>query len=131
MIIPTGLALRPEFRKQHDEGKESARGGSPAPAPSKSGTEQGDPNQPKASDQSDQDCMGMLPMIVLMIVVFYFFLIRPQQKQEKTLKSMRSTLKKGDRVVTSGGMHAVVHSVETNAVTQKLLMEEELGGVKS
>lgn len=116
MIIPTGLALRPEFRTQHDEGKEASPGdGKTNAPPARPETQQPDPGKPAATGQ--QDCWGMLPMIVLMVVVFYFFLIRPQQKQEKTLKAMRSVLKKGDRVVTSGGMHAVVNSVETNAVT--------------
>ena len=50
-------------------------------------------------------------MVVLMIVVFYFFLIRPQSQQEKEAKSYRDSLKKGDRVMTSGGVHVTVVSV--------------------
>ena len=116
MTIPTGLTLRSEYRKQHDEGKETSRGGTKTtPPPSKSGTQQPVPTQEPATGANT--CMDMLPMVVLMVVVFYFFLIRPQKKQEKQLKTMRSALKKGDRIVTSGGMHAIVSSVEDNVVS--------------
>ena len=46
---------------------------------------------------------GILPLI-LIFVVFYFLLIRPQQKKLKDHKNMISNLKKGDRVVTQGGI---------------------------
>jgi preprotein translocase subunit YajC len=54
--------------------------------------------------------------IVLMIVIFYFLLIRPQQKREKDRKSMISNLKKGDKVITSGGMYGVIESVQENDI---------------
>lgn len=46
--------------------------------------------------------------IALMFVVLYFLLIRPQQKRQKSRTSMLSTLKKGDKVVTIGGMHGTI-----------------------
>jgi len=48
--------------------------------------------------------------IVLMIVIFYFLLIRPQQKKEKDRKGMITSLKKGDKVLTAGGIIGVVDS---------------------
>ncbi len=51
-------------------------------------------------------------MMVLMIVVFYFFMIRPQMKKSKDQKSFRESLKKGDRVVTIGGIHGKVLEVK-------------------
>ncbi|MBR1766618.1 MAG: preprotein translocase subunit YajC [Bacteroidales bacterium] len=45
-------------------------------------------------------------MIVLMIAVFYFFLIKPQSDKAKKEQSYRDGLKKGDRVMTAGGIHA-------------------------
>ena len=45
---------------------------------------------------------------ILLIVVFYFFLIRPQQKKEKERKAKLKELKKGDKVVTRGGLWAVI-----------------------
>lgn len=119
MTIPTGLILRSEFGEQRDEGKEASRGGNTTtPPPSTPGTEQPDPGQNTQKPASGtDDCMGMLPMVVLMVVVFYFFLIRPQKKQESQLKTMRAALKKGDRIVTSGGMHAIVTTVENDVVS--------------
>ena len=49
--------------------------------------------------------------IVLIFVVFYFLLIRPQQQRQKQLKSMVSALKRGDRVVTAGGILGTVQKV--------------------
>ena len=50
--------------------------------------------------------------ILLMIVIFYFLLIRPQQKKEKERKNMISSLQKGDKVVTVGGIYGVVTGVK-------------------
>lgn len=50
-------------------------------------------------------------MVVLMILVFYFFLIRPQSQQTKKEQAYRDSLKKGDRVMTAGGVHVTVLSV--------------------
>lgn len=46
--------------------------------------------------------------LVLMFVVLYFLLIRPQQKRQKTRNMMLGNLKKGDKVVTIGGMHGTI-----------------------
>jgi len=53
-------------------------------------------------------------MIVAMIAVFYLFLIRPQSKKAKEEQKYRESLKKGDRVMTAGGIHATVVSVSGN-----------------
>ena len=53
--------------------------------------------------------------IVLIFVVFYFLLIRPQQQRQKQLKTMVSALKRGDRVVTSGGILGTVQKVREGA----------------
>ena len=50
-------------------------------------------------------------MVVLMILVFYFFLIRPQTQQAKKEREYHDSLKKGDRVMTTGGVHVTVVSV--------------------
>ncbi len=57
--------------------------------------------------------MQLLPLI-LIFVVFYFLLIRPQQKKMKEHKAMLSALKRGDRVVTSGGILGEVKLVKEN-----------------
>ncbi len=59
--------------------------------------------------------MSFLPFI-LIIVVFYFFMIRPQQKRQKELNKFRDALKKGDKVVTTGGVYATVSKVNGNKI---------------
>ncbi len=59
-------------------------------------------------------------MWVGIIGVFYFFMIRPQQKKQKELKTLLSAIKKGDQVVTIGGIHARVYNVEETLVTLEL-----------
>lgn len=56
-------------------------------------------------------------MLVGIFVVFYFFMIRPQQKKQKEAKKFREALKKGDSVVTLGGLHGKVTSVDDAIVT--------------
>ncbi|MDA1284389.1 MAG: preprotein translocase subunit YajC [Proteobacteria bacterium] len=53
---------------------------------------------------------GILPLL-LIFVVFYFLLIRPQQKKLKSHKQMITNLKKGDKVVTQGGIMGTIHYV--------------------
>ncbi len=59
-------------------------------------------------------------MMVLMIIMFYFLLIRPQQKQRKELQARINALKTGDRVVTTAGIHAIVHHIKDKTVTLKV-----------
>lgn len=58
---------------------------------------------------------GFLPLI-LMFVVLYFLLIRPQQKRQKETREMHSNLKKGDKIVTIGGLHAVIDAIDEDVV---------------
>lgn len=55
---------------------------------------------------------GLLPLVLIM-VVFYFLIIRPQQKKMKDHQSMVKNIKKGDKVVTAGGIFAKVVKVDT------------------
>ena len=55
--------------------------------------------------------MGMILPLLLMLPVFYFFLIRPQQQRAKQTKQMLDALRRGDRVVTSGGIIGTVAKV--------------------
>ena len=59
-------------------------------------------------------------MWVGIIGVFYFFMIRPQQKKQKEQKELLNSIKKGDQVVTIGGIHARVYTVEETLVTLEL-----------
>lgn len=62
--------------------------------------------------------------IVAMFLVLYFLLIRPQQKRQKARNSMLSTLKKGDKVVTVGGLHGVILEMDDDAKTVVLRVNE-------
>jgi len=54
------------------------------------------------------------------ILIFYFLIIRPQNKKRKETEKMLSTLKKGDKVVTIGGIHGTVQSVKESTVIVKV-----------
>ncbi len=58
--------------------------------------------------------------IILMFVIFYFLLIRPQQKKAKAHQEMINNLKKGDRVVTSGGIHGTITSLDESTATVEI-----------
>lgn len=70
-----------------------------------------------------QSLMQFLPMIGI-IVVFYFFMIRPQVKKAKDQKKFVQELKKGDKVITTAGMHGRI--ADMNETT--FLIETEGGG---
>ena len=55
--------------------------------------------------------MQFLPLI-LIVVVFWFFMIRPQMKRQKELKKYRDEVKKGDKVITAGGIYGVVKEIK-------------------
>ncbi|MCQ2398655.1 MAG: preprotein translocase subunit YajC [Sphaerochaetaceae bacterium] len=61
-----------------------------------------------------------LIMIVVMLAIFYFLLIRPQKKREKESKAMLAAIKKGDKVVTIGGIRGTVAQVKENTVVIKV-----------
>ncbi len=58
--------------------------------------------------------------LILLFIVFYFLLIRPQQKQQKARKEMITALKKGDRVVTIGGIHGVIKEIDDTTMSLRV-----------
>ena len=66
-----------------------------------------------------QTLMSVVPF-VLIIAIFYFFIIRPQNKKQKETQKMIDALKKGDKVVTIGGIHGVVTSTKEKTVILKV-----------
>lgn len=58
--------------------------------------------------------------LVFMFAIFYFLLIRPQQKKAKEHKALLDALKKGDNVITAGGVHGKVTSVDDTIVTLEI-----------
>jgi preprotein translocase subunit YajC len=59
---------------------------------------------------------SLLPLL-LVVVVFYFFMIRPQMKRAKDQKKFREAIKKGDKVVTIGGIHAKIIDIQDTTFT--------------
>jgi len=66
-----------------------------------------------------QSMAQFLPLIIL-FAIFYFLIIRPQQKQQKAHREMIDSLKKGDKIVTNGGLYAEVVKAEEDFIKIKL-----------
>jgi len=67
-----------------------------------------------------QSLLGSLLPFLLIIVVFYFLILRPQQKRQKTRTKLLESVKKGDRIVTAGGIHGVIEGVEDKIILVKI-----------
>ena len=77
---------------------------------------------------------------ILIFVIFYFFLIRPQQKRQKEHTNLIDSLKKGDRVVTAGGILGTITSIQNDYVVLKIgdsdntkieIMKSSVSGLKT
>jgi preprotein translocase subunit YajC len=76
---------------------------------------------PSGSGNGDPKSMILnFAPIVAIIAIFYFLIIRPQNKKQKETQKMLEALKKGDRVVTIGGVHGVIQSVREGSVIVKV-----------
>ena len=83
--------------------------------------------QSAGTNAASQTGMGSFwVMIILLFLVMYLFMIRPQRKQQKELEKFRSELKKGDRVVTAGGIYGVVDEIKDRSVLIKVDGEVKL-----
>lgn len=71
------------------------------------------PAMPSVGEQLAQ----MLPMFIMIIVIFYFVIYRPQKQQRQKQDDMLAQLKKGDKVVTSGGLWGTVTNVGKETLT--------------
>lgn len=65
------------------------------------------------------EMLGTIGPLILMFVIFYFLLIRPQQKRQKAVAKMQNELKKGDKIVTIGGLHGIVDAVDEGKIVIK------------
>ena len=72
------------------------------------------------SASSTSQLVSTFVPFVLIIAIFYFFLIRPQNKKQKETEKMINALKKGDKIVTIGGIHGVVSSTKEKSVIVKV-----------
>jgi preprotein translocase subunit YajC len=67
---------------------------------------------PQNPDGQSGSGISMFIMIGAIILIFYFFMIRPQQKKQKQVQNFRDTLKRGDKIVTIGGIHGKITDVQ-------------------
>ena len=79
----------------------------------------------------ESNTLYSLAPIILIIVIFYFLLIRPQQKRQKEHQGMINELKKGDNVITAGGIHGTVTGVADNIATVEIANNTRIKVTKS
>ncbi|MDA0337283.1 MAG: preprotein translocase subunit YajC [bacterium] len=73
-----------------------------------------------AGGGADGNPIAQLLPFVLMFVVLYFLILRPQIKKQKTQQKMIDELQKGDKIVTSGGLHGVITNLKDDIITVKI-----------
>lgn len=71
--------------------------------------------QDAAGTAAQGNSWGFWIMMILIFVVFYFFMIRPQTKKQKELQKQREAMKKGDKVVSAGGIYGIIKDVQDTA----------------
>ncbi len=67
---------------------------------------------PSQGGQGGGDFMTTILMFAVIIAIFYFMILRPQQKRQKERKKLLESMKKGDKVVTAGGLHGTIVGIE-------------------
>lgn len=76
---------------------------------------------------------GFWIMMILIFVVFYFFMIRPQTKKQKELQKQREAMKKGDKVVTAGGIYGIIKDIQETTllieVAKEVIIKIDKGSV--
>jgi preprotein translocase subunit YajC len=75
---------------------------------------------PPAAEGASAHPMMTLAPFILIIGIFYFLIIRPQNKKRKETEKMLSALKKGDKIVTIGGLYGTIQSVKETTVILKV-----------
>jgi preprotein translocase subunit YajC len=72
---------------------------------------------PGGPGQQQGSLLSTIVPLVVIFAIFYFLMIRPQQRQAKKHKEMLSQLKKGDKVITRGGLFGTIYAIDGNTVT--------------
>ena len=86
---------------------------------------------PAGADGQQPSAWPTIIMFGAIILVMWLFMIRPQRKQQKELEAMRNALKKGDKVITAGGIYGTVADVDERTVLIKVDGEVKLRVDKS
>lgn len=75
---------------------------------------------PAAGQAAGASSMGFWIMMILLFVIMWLFMIRPQRKQQKQMEDFRAALKKGDKVITAGGIYGEIAEVTDKTVLIKV-----------
>ncbi|MGP3783936.1 MULTISPECIES: preprotein translocase subunit YajC [unclassified Paenibacillus] len=73
-----------------------------------------------AGTQAGGGIVSLIVPLVLMVAIFYFLMIRPQNKKQKQRNSMLGQLKKGDKIVTIGGLHGTIAEITDDVVVLRV-----------
>jgi preprotein translocase subunit YajC len=71
-------------------------------------------------DQGAQSLISLVILIVVFGAIFYFLIIRPQRRREREHKKLLQSLKRGDRVVTAGGIYGTIDKIDDDTVILSL-----------
>ena len=69
--------------------------------------------------------------ILLMVVLFYFLLYKPKKKEQNRIKDMLGNLKKGDKIITIGGLYGEVSAIKNNIIVMKIADKVEIEVAKA
>jgi preprotein translocase subunit YajC len=75
---------------------------------------------PAAPQSGGGGLISMLPMMILMFAIIYFFMIRPEQKKQKERSELLKNIKKGDKVLTAGGIMGTVTNIKESTVVVRI-----------
>lgn len=73
-----------------------------------------------AGAQGGANPIGAFMPLILIFIIFYFLLIRPQHQKQKEHQKMLTQLQKGDKIITSGGIHGIIVNIKENILTIKI-----------
>lgn len=88
-------------------------------------------NNPQGGGQGGSSLLVSFIPIILIFLVFYLLLILPQQKKQKKHLNMLNSLRKGDRIVTNGGMYGTVADVKEHIIVLKISDDVKVELVKN
>jgi preprotein translocase subunit YajC len=134
MQLPAILVLRAEFRAQEKQPPQQPTNDKKVPTPQ--GSTEFDSGNPRGGTQapagatgpggapaggpSQDQCFSTLLWMLPFFLLLYFLMIRPQQKQARQHQELLKALKKGDRVVTSGGIHGTIASLDEKTLVLRV-----------
>ena len=85
----------------------------------------------KMEAQAQSQALQQLLPLIIIFAIFYFILIRPQQQKQKEHTSMLQSLKKGDKVITIGGIHGIIRDIKGDTLTLEIAKDVMINATRS